>query len=197
MLLLLFVSAFAYDYNLFEVEWKPTQCKLNKCVSGYLSTDFNIHGLWPSNWDGSYPQFCNTDPFNITSQTQTLLMTCWLSYSSTPQSFWEHEWSKHGTCMSPLSPCDTYMNLVANLYLNKNFLKTLAIYNIVPSNTVSYSTATFLKTFSRSINVACSRVSNSLYLNNIGLCYDLKMNWINCVSPSTSTCGTSFLIPTA
>lgn len=30
--------------------------------------------------------------------------TYWLSNSEGPESFWEHEWSKHGTCISTIEP---------------------------------------------------------------------------------------------
>lgn len=30
--------------------------------------------------------------------------TYWLSDSESAEAFWEHEWSKHGTCISTLEP---------------------------------------------------------------------------------------------
>ena len=118
LILFLLAGVWSYDYNLLAVEWKPTQCITRSCPSGYLSNDFNIHGLWPNNWDGSYPSYCSSAPFNILPETQNLLMTCWLSYVSTdPKSFWEHEWSKHGTCVTPSISCNDYLNTTATVFL--------------------------------------------------------------------------------
>lgn len=196
MVILLFIlaGAFSYDYNGLVTEWKPTQCKLNSCVAGYQSTDFNIHGMWPNNWDGTYPSFCSSVPYAISNATSQLLLTCWVSYNGPPQTFWEHEWTKHGTCVSPTISPDTYFNTTANLYLNKAILKILGVYNVVPSNTQTYTVADVSKAFSRVINLTCSRIGNNYYLNTLMLCYNLNFAWIDCHA-STPACGTGFLMP--
>lgn len=187
---------FAYDYNALMVEWKPTMCKLNNCIPGYLSTDFNIHGLWPNNWNGTYPQFCANETFSITPQTEALLNQYWLSYSGASQTFWEHEWSKHGTCVSPAVTCNTYFNTTVNLYITRNLLKTLSIFGIVPSSTKTYTTSQFAGSFSKTVLITCARVSNNYLLSTLQMCYDLNMNWISCKG-TQGNCGTGFLIPLA
>ena len=61
---------------------------------------FTIHGLWPENLDGTWPQFCNTTPFNVTAlhDILPLLKASWPSVFSKSASFWQHEWRRHGTC---------------------------------------------------------------------------------------------------
>jgi ribonuclease T2 len=68
----------------------------------------------PDLCDGTYPQFCTSAPnySNISdiisaSQNPELLdfmNSYWLPDSGTPESFWEHEWNKHGTCINTLAP---------------------------------------------------------------------------------------------
>ena len=67
----------------------------------------------PDLCDGSYPQFCTEAPnysniSDIISASQPDLLTYmnsyWLPNSGTPESFWEHEWNKHGTCINTLAP---------------------------------------------------------------------------------------------
>jgi ribonuclease T2 len=63
-----------------------------------------IHGLWPSNWDGSYPQECGGSGPRFDEAAiaplEAQLDRYWPnSFADTPHTnFWEHEWSKHGTC---------------------------------------------------------------------------------------------------
>ena len=74
MLLLALLSlVIAYDYQSLEITWRPTDCKFNKCELGYVSDDFNIHGLWPDYFNGSYPHDCKNLPFDITAETKELL----------------------------------------------------------------------------------------------------------------------------
>ncbi len=61
-------------------------------------------GLWPNNFDGSYPCTCTKDKFNMTAVQDLIpeLLEYWPSYKCTgnnPQcdsSFWGHEYTKHG-----------------------------------------------------------------------------------------------------
>ncbi|ATY64095.1 ribonuclease M [Cordyceps militaris] len=78
------------------------------------SDSWTIHGLWPDNCDGSYPAQCDTDRAytNITQILQAndagavldYMGTYWKDYRGDDESFWEHEWGKHGTCISTLEP---------------------------------------------------------------------------------------------
>lgn len=72
------------------------------CTCLFCRNDFTIHGLWPDYFDGGYPQFCNnTDQFDIDLVQDLLpqLQAEWPSYAARGgDSFWEHEYEKHGTC---------------------------------------------------------------------------------------------------
>lgn len=62
--------------------------------------------LRPDNCDGSYQQFCDSsrEYSNITAILQeqgrddllSYMKTYWPDYQGDDESFWEHEWNKHG-----------------------------------------------------------------------------------------------------
>lgn len=61
----------------------------------------------PDNCDGTYEQFCDSsrEYSNITAILQeqgrddllSYMKTYWPDYQGDDESFWEHEWNKHGT----------------------------------------------------------------------------------------------------
>ncbi|KAI1426523.1 ribonuclease t2 [Xylaria sp. FL1777] len=125
------------------------------------SDSWTIHGLWPDNCDGTYQQYCdqNRQYTNITAILQekalcTLrtMQTYWKDYTGNDETFWEHEFGKHGTCMSTLNP-ECYANYqptdeVADYFTRAvGLFKTLPSYDwlaaagIVPSTTQTYTLA--------------------------------------------------------
>ena len=87
----------------------------------YWTTNFTIHGLWPQYTTSGYPASCTTEPFDITIPQQigeSKMIQYWpdVQYdenSPSYDSFWQHEWTKHGTC-SGLSQFD-YFNQALDL----------------------------------------------------------------------------------
>jgi len=65
-----------------------------------------MHGLWPNYNDGSYPSTCSNEPFDpqtVKTIGADEFNTYWPNVKvskTSPEldSFWEHEWTKHGTC---------------------------------------------------------------------------------------------------
>lgn len=91
-----------FDFYLLNLSWSPEFC--------YHHTDnpqcaahpgFVIHGLWPQNTDGTYPEHCSNapGPSNPASLTDLQPTAALLA----------HEWETHGTC-SGLS-ADAYFAL--------------------------------------------------------------------------------------
>ncbi|KAI3329062.1 ribonuclease T2 [Xylariaceae sp. AK1471] len=125
------------------------------------SDSWTIHGLWPDNCDGTYEQYCdnNRQYTNITAIlkedapcTLKTMQTYWKDYMGNDETFWEHEFGKHGTCMSTLNP-ECYTNYqptdeVADYFTRAvSLFKTLPSYDwlaaagIVPSITATYTLA--------------------------------------------------------
>jgi ribonuclease T2 len=91
--------------------WTPGFC-INQSYPGckkpesYWLNHFTLHGLWPQYITTGYPSYCTTESYN-SSIPDAIGMSTMIQYwpdvkyditSSSYDSFWEHEWTKHGTC---------------------------------------------------------------------------------------------------
>ncbi|KOS21474.1 Ribonuclease Trv [Escovopsis weberi] len=131
---------------------------------------WTIHGLWPDNCDGSFPAACDASRAytNITDilsaggadDTLSYMQTYWKDYGGNDERFWEHEWAKHGTCISTFSPkCyDGYQSTeeaVDFFSRTVELFKTLPTYEwladagITPDKSKSYATADVQAALSR------------------------------------------------
>lgn len=115
------------DYYVFAYSWQPEYCYGKTSYPGCTSpdpswnTNFTVHGLWPQYSSSGYPSTCTTEAYNSSSATDVGwddMVLYWpdVEYSETSSSytsFWEHEWTKHGTCTG-LSQ-DAYFQAALNL----------------------------------------------------------------------------------
>jgi ribonuclease T2 len=163
---------------------------LHSYVSAYLIV------YRPDRCDGTYDANC--DPSRaytnisaiITSFGKTDLLsymgTYWKDYQGDDETFWEHEWAKHGTCISTLEP-DCYTNHKATEEVIDYFQKAvdlfkglpsytwLAAAGIVPSTTATYTTAQIQAALTAkrpgvTVTLGCS----SSALNEIWYHYDVR-----------------------
>ncbi|KAK4611702.1 Ribonuclease T2-like [Fulvia fulva] len=105
---------------------------------------WTIHGLWPDNCDGTYEANCddNRAYTNITAilnsygkqDLVSYMNTYWPDYKSQNEQFWEHEWSKHGTCVSTLDP-DCYTSYQPTEEVPDFFQRTVDLFKTLPSYT--------------------------------------------------------------
>jgi ribonuclease T2 len=88
-----------FDYYLLNISWSPEFCYSHRtapeCAQRY---SFLLHGLWPQNTDGTYPQNCSNAPGPADPSQYSDIYP--------EPGLLEHEWKTHGTC-SGLSP-DTF-----------------------------------------------------------------------------------------
>jgi ribonuclease T2 len=86
----------SFDYYLLNLSWSPEFChghpNATECAS---HSAFVLHGLWPQNTDGTYPQNCSTEPGPRNPAS--------FSDIYPDAGLLRHEWTTHGTC-SGLSP---------------------------------------------------------------------------------------------
>ncbi|KAK3042409.1 hypothetical protein RJ639_002455, partial [Escallonia herrerae] len=72
--------------------------------TGKPATEFMIQGLWPHNFDNTYPSNCSPhSPYNPSKISDLLsrMQKSWPSFScpsSNGSSLWSHEWEQYGTC---------------------------------------------------------------------------------------------------
>jgi ribonuclease T2 len=85
-----------FDFYLMNLAWGPEFCSVPGAGSECKAPrGFVLHGMWPQNYDGSYPVNCGDRQGPARPE---------LNLDITPDlPLLEHEWSKHGTCtmMSP------------------------------------------------------------------------------------------------
>lgn len=90
-----------FDYYLLDMPWGPVFCSSIQDVSSLCRPQhgFVVHGLWPQNYNGTWPQFCSHAP-GPRDLTPNLDITPDLALL-------QHEWDKHGTC-SGLTPTEFF-----------------------------------------------------------------------------------------
>ncbi|KAK9762596.1 hypothetical protein K7432_011521 [Basidiobolus ranarum] len=134
---------------------------------------FTIHGLWPNSCNGSFSSN-GCDPSRqyqdvgaiVEKQNSTLFQlmnTYWVSYTGDNSEFWTHEWDKHGTCVSTLSPhcygedyqqyeeMIDYFDSVIQLHQQFDIYGALSDAGITPGN--SYSKQDMVNAVKKSLNV--------------------------------------------
>ncbi|KAJ8084526.1 hypothetical protein PM082_003298 [Marasmius tenuissimus] len=180
------------------------------------SDSWTIHGLWPDNCDGSFEESCDpsrayTDiPSLLTSQgasdTLSFIQEFWKNNNGDDEGLWEHEWAKHGTCMSTLrtsclpsgSPrgaeAVAYFQTVVKLFKSLPTYTWLASQGITPSSTATYT----LSQLTSALTAASGGFKPALQcsgsnLNSISWYYNLKGsvidgNFVPISSPISSTC---------
>ena len=132
------------------------------------SNSWTVHGLWPDNCDGTYDAYCDaarqytnvTAIISAAGATDLLgyMNTYWKDYQGNDESFWEHEWDKHGTCINTLEPgCYTdytpqeevvaYFQKTVDLFKSLPSYTWLANAGITPSTTATYTSAQILAAF--------------------------------------------------
>ncbi|KAJ5167486.1 Ribonuclease T2 [Penicillium canariense] len=121
---------------------------------------WTIHGLWPDNCDGTYQSSCDssraytniTDILEAQDRTELLsyMQQYWLDINGDDESFWAHEWGKHGTCINTITPsCYTsytpqeevgdFFQKVVDLFKGLDTYKALSDAGITPSSSKTYS----------------------------------------------------------
>ncbi|CAF3499172.1 unnamed protein product [Fusarium graminearum] len=106
------------------------------------SDSWTIHGLWPDYCDGTYPQFCDksreyTDIKSIVSKflgnsTLSYMDKYWVSQDGNDESLWEHEFNKHGTCISTFEP-SCYSNYQTGEEAADYVKKTISLFKTLPT----------------------------------------------------------------
>ncbi|CAJ2505687.1 Uu.00g130810.m01.CDS01 [Anthostomella pinea] len=118
---------------------------------------WTIHGLWPDHCDGTYDSTCDskrayTNISAILTAAGDGDLLDYMKTCITGEEFWEHEWGKHGTCVSTLAPaCFTsyqpteevpyFFNLTVSLFKSLPTYEWLAAAGITPSSTKTYTLA--------------------------------------------------------
>jgi ribonuclease T2 len=89
----------SFDYYLLNLSWSPEFCHSHPTnAQCSIHSTFVLHGLWPQNANGSYPQNCSSAPGPADPSKYSDIYP--------DPGLLQHEWKTHGTC-SGLAP-DAY-----------------------------------------------------------------------------------------
>lgn len=185
---------------------------------------WTLHGLWSDKCRGGYQQFCNSD-WEIQSAEATLrdlglnslvntMSEYWKNQGSSDNSLWTHEFNKHGTCMSTVSPkcynssqpanqnVGDFFSRAVNLYESLNTYIWLSAAGITPSInktwTISeFSDALVSHTNGHTVYLGCDRhnaVNEVWYFFSLkGSVADGQFKFIDSISTSSCTDGFKYL----
>jgi len=94
-------TAGKFDFYLLNLSWSPEFCHSHPTAAECAQhSTFVLHGMWPQNNNGSYPQHCSSAPGPADPSQYSDIYP--------DPSLLHHEWTTHGTC-SGLSP-DAYFS---------------------------------------------------------------------------------------
>jgi len=106
-----------FDYYLLNLSWSPEFCHSHPNATECAQhAAFVLHGLWPQNNDGTYPQNCSTEPGPRNPANYHDIYA--------DPGLLRHEWRTHGTC-SGLSP-DAFFTLAQSAFHSVTIPSTLA-----------------------------------------------------------------------
>mmetsp|Transcript_16322 Transcript_16322/g.19939 ORF Transcript_16322/g.19939 Transcript_16322/m.19939 type:complete len:252 (+) Transcript_16322:160-915(+) len=103
-----------FDFYVLSMSYQPQFCYLHR-REGFVGCEnpmdfwrgsLTLHGLWPERKDGSWPSTCSNEKFDpevVEDIGSDKFHTYWPNVKASESSpsrfgFWEHEWTKHGTC---------------------------------------------------------------------------------------------------
>jgi ribonuclease T2 len=160
-----------FDYYLLNLSWSPEYCHSHSSdIQCAQHSTFVLHGLWPENNDGTYPENCSTTPGPADpSQYSDIYPDAGLL---------QHEWKTHGTC-SGLAP-DAFFQLARQSFHSIAIPPTLATLD----KQISLPPAQILGLFTTanpsvsSSNLAMSCGNN--YLTAVEVCLDKQAHPIAC-----------------
>lgn len=176
------------------MEWeekaKNNVCKLPKNPSSWL-----VHGLWPTKSGTKGPNSCNSSIHFDPEQLEPFLddlNNFWTNIEGNTKvnSFWAHEWTKHGTCASTLPQLNSvynYFNKGLKLHKQFDIFSILSDSNLLPNNnnyTIDDLSSAVLTRLHVTPQIECvvdSKTKESL-LSELRLCFDKSFTLINCTS---------------
>ena len=80
-----------FDFYLLNLSWSPEFCATHSdSPECGRNLGFVVHGLWPQDANGDYPEHCSNAPGPANPQADTDIIPT--------VSLVEHEWQTHGTC---------------------------------------------------------------------------------------------------
>ena len=166
-----------FDYYLLNLSWSPEFCYSHPNAAECAAhAAFVLHGLWPQNNDGTYPENCSTAPGPVDPDQYKDIYP--------DPGLLQHEWQTHGVC-SGLS-ADAFFQTARSAVHSINIPPTLksltAQTSLPPDQIVGLFTASNSAIPSQSFVVSCGHN----FLTAIEVCLDKSLHPIAC--PAVHSC---------
>jgi ribonuclease T2 len=164
-------SGSSFDFYLLNLSWSPEFCYSHRnAIECAAHAGFVLHGLWPENNDGSYPEGCSNaaGPADA-AQYRDIYPDPGLL---------EHEWQTHGTC-SGLGP-DAFFQTARSAFRAVAIPATLntltAQTSLPPDQIIDLFTASNPAIPRSSFVVSCGHN----YLTAVEVCLDKSLRPVTC-----------------
>eukprot|EP01138_Halocafeteria_seosinensis_P003490 gb/GECG01003568.1/.p1 GENE.gb/GECG01003568.1/~~gb/GECG01003568.1/.p1 ORF type:complete len:247 (+),score=26.31 gb/GECG01003568.1/:1-741(+) len=186
-----------FDYMAIVEQWPPTAAKsFHKDSSNDY---FTLHGVWPNDFNGDYPCNCEGSQFDpdklkpIEDQLDKYWPSLKCEGDSCNDDFWEHEWSKHGTCaVANISSLDgqlDYFKKALQLRNQYDPLNAFQTANITPTNDHGYKYDDIVNALKNEFNVrTVLQCQGENDIDVIEICINKSFGAIDCPSHLQDTC---------
>lgn len=163
-----------------SVSWSPGYCHARaasprdafQCGPESAGFGFVLHGLWPDGAGETWPQYCR--PARAVPEPVIRDMLC-----DTPSvQLIQHEWAKHGTCMSPTPKA--YFGKAAGLYRALRFPDMAALSRRDDMTTVSLARAVAAANPGMPLNAVRVTAARDGWLDELWLCLDTRLRYAAC-----------------
>lgn len=175
-------AATPFDYFLLSLSWSPSYCLTHsddraQCSKGY---GFVLHGLWPQNTSGGYPENCATDA-TLSSAAQARGAGLFPSTR-----LLQHEWQRHGTCsgLDALAYFDTADRALAVVKIPAAFDAPRANQSMDARDIIAAFRAANADIPDNGIVVACNRAE----LSEVRVCLSKSLQPIECGRGVRNSC---------
>ena len=164
-------QASGFDFYLLNLSWSPEFCRTHPGATECSAHPaFILHGLWPENKNGSYPENCSNAPGPANpAQYEDIYPDPGLL---------QHEWKTHGTC-SGLGP-DAFFSAARTAFHSVRIpasLSSLRSPTSLPPNQILASFVSANASIPRS-SLALSCGNN--YLTAVEVCFDKSLHPVAC-----------------
>ncbi|XP_076655155.1 ribonuclease Oy-like isoform X1 [Halictus rubicundus] len=188
-----------FDVLIFTQRWPKSICIVWKeespshsCALPTDSSEWTIHGLWPSQFHRIGPLFCDpSKPFNPAAliPLENEMKEKWIDIEFGRESYglWKHEWNKHGTCAAVLPPLSTeekYFAMGLSLLNQYDMKNVLASASILPGGNYAYSDLNNAVQQALGVHpvIVCrkDRETGYSYLFEVRICLNKALELIDC-----------------
>ena len=179
-------SGSSFDYYLLNLSWSPEYCQGHPTATECAArATFVLHGLWPENMDGSYPESCTSAPGPADPGEYKDIYP--------DPGLLQHEWQKHGTC-SGLS-ADAYFQAARTAFravIVPGPLENLkSEISLTPGQIIDLFAASNPRIPVSSFALSCGHND----LTAVEICLDKSMNPISCTAVRSCRAQTVRITP--